>query len=414
MDLKMPFVTLQGLPDDAVTALYMNGNDLWVGTSASGLYITNTSGKVVRKVSYTANSLGRAVNHITGLGGNIYVATRDGIYIFDDGASETAHLTTGEGGLPYNSIQYLFADSRGRLLFAPQPNGIYQLTEGHSVEPAYRAGDREMEFITIAEDGNGNIWAGTRGDGVIYFFNDTAMAFNEGSGLMSSFCYSLLHTSYNNIWIGHSNGLSRINTNTFRISSYDVNTGIEGSVNQNATLVLEDGKALIGTSEGIFTYDPSMERADQKPPFTNITRLMISDKPYDITDEIVLPFGRYKIRVDFIGLNYGDPQTVTYQYRLDGFETEWSDVTNLGYANYPRIEDGNYTFYVRSYNNEGLSEEAPAAFKIIVRKTLWENNMVSLYWAGRSCFLGSVLPYIKKSGERKQEKHFREYLEREP
>lgn len=400
---------LRGIPDEAVTALYRDEGSLWIGTASNGLYIMSLSGSQVSKVAYTTNSLGRTINHITGNGGAIYAATRDGIYIFDRNGSETAHLTTSEGGLPYNNIQYLFTDSRGRMLFATQTNGIYQLTANLSAEPLYRAGDMELEFTTIAEDQEGNLWAGTRGEGVFYFRDDTVMVFNEGSGLMSSFCYSLVNTSDNNIWIGHSNGLSRINTDNFRISTYDVNTGVAGSVNQNAILVLESGKALIGTNEGVFTYDPSLEQDYQQPPFTNLTRLTIFDRPYDITEEIILPYGRYKIRIDFIGLNYGDPHTVTYQYRLDGYETEWSDVTSLNYVNYPRIEDGNYTFYVRSYNNEGLSEETPVSFNIIVRKPFWKTIWFFILAAGM--LFGSVYFYIKYR-ERKQ-RELQEYLERE-
>ena len=71
--------------------------------------------------------------------------------------------------------------------------------------------------------------------------------------------------------------------------------------------------------------------------------------------DIVLPYKVYKLRIEFIGLNYSDPQAVRYQYKLEGYDLEWSDVTSQTSATYPRIEDGEYTFYVRSYNSEGLN-----------------------------------------------------------
>ena len=407
-DMKSSAVKIKGLPNDAVTSLFLNGQELWIGTSLNGLYIMNLSNSAVRKVSYNSNSLGRTINSITGDNENTYVATRDGIYIFDRSNAEKEHLTT-QDGLPYNSVQFVYIDRQGRLLFATQTNGIYSLTSDFQVEPAYRAGDMEIEFVSMTEDQDGNLWAGTRGDGVFYFHNDTAIVFTEESGLISRFCYSIVYTRNGNIWIGHSTGISRINTSTFRISTYDVNTGIFGANNQNAMFIDESGRALLGTNEGIFSYDPSREKADQLPPFTNITRLLISDKPYDITGDINLPYDRYKLRIDFIGLNYGDPQTVTYQYRLDGYETEWSDVTSLNYANYPRIEDGNYTFYVRSYNNEGLTGETPVSISIQIRKPFWKTAWFFILSA--VFLIGSVYTYIKIR-ERKQ-KQLQEYLEKE-
>ncbi len=34
------------------------------------------------------------------------------------------------------------------------------------------------------------------------------------------------------------------------------------------------------------------------------------------------------LRIDFVGINLSNPDQVSYQYKLDGYEEEWSDVSN--------------------------------------------------------------------------------------
>ena len=41
-----------------------------------------------------------------------------------------------------------------------------------------------------------------------------------------------------------------------------------------------------------------------------------------------LPYNAYRLRIDYIGLNYRDPGSVRYQYMLKGFDLDWSDVTD--------------------------------------------------------------------------------------
>ncbi|MBN2481272.1 MAG: SpoIIE family protein phosphatase [Bacteroidales bacterium] len=403
-------VKINGLPADRVTALRENNDNLLIGTENSGLFALHLPTSVLRAIPYSTNSPGRSVNSIAADAAHIYLGTKDGIYILDHDYSGVLHFTTAEG-LPHNNIQHVFIDRQGKLLFATQASGIYQylfVEESGSVN-LYPATSAELDFMSIVQDENGGIWAATYGDGILYFDGDSIYRFSEETGLKSNFCYSLVYTGNQNIWVGHRLGISRINIKTYKVSVYDVNIGITGDCNQNAVFTDRSGRTLFGTTEGLLVYDPDREITDRQPPFTNITGLLISDRVYDFNREIILPYSIYKLRIDFIGLDYSDPQSVTYQYKLEGYDLDWSDISNLNYATYPRIEDGTYTFYVRSYSNEGLTEKIPASFTIRVKLPFWKT-----FWfialSVLVVFL-SIYFYIKIR-ERKQ-KQLQEYLERE-
>ncbi|MBN1158927.1 MAG: SpoIIE family protein phosphatase [Bacteroidales bacterium] len=406
MDAQIMEVT--GLPDDRITALWQYNQDLLIGTESNGLYALHIPSRVARRIPYNAGSLGRAINSITTDSEHIYLGTRDGIYVLDNNYTEQAHYTT-EDGIPHNDVKYVYMSRQQRLLFATRAKGIFYLSGDGEPVNLYPAANAEIDFVSMAEDQYGNLWTVTNGYGVIFFQGDSVHQITENTGLESNYCYSLVLTENNNIWVGHRTAVSRINTETFRVSVYDVNIGITGDCNQNAACIDRSGKALIGTTKGLVMYDPVREETDKQPPYTNITRLLISDQEYDFNEDIILPYGIYKLNIEFIGLDYSDPQSVTYQYKLEGYDLDWSEVTSENDVSYPRIEDGSYTFYLRSFSNEGMTQEVPAFFRIRVKLPFWK----TFWFIGLSVivlFL-SVLFYIKVR-ERKQ-KQLQEYLETE-
>lgn len=397
-----------GVPADRINVLHIEGNRLYIGTEKNGLFLMDVRSGAARKIAYEAESLGNQVSAIATNDRYVYLGTRDGIFKFGKDLREAMHFTT-TSGLPHNSIEHVYFDSKGRLLIATRANGIFQLTEEDSIKNLFPAGNAEIKFKSVIEDEEGGIWAATYGDGIVYFKDDSVYQFTVSSGLKANYCYSLAKGPDQSIWIGHRLGLSRINTATMKISVFDKNMDITGDCNPNASFVDKTGVLYFGTTEGLVTYDPSLENAKKQPPFTNIVSLLISDKPYDYTKEIVLPYRPYKLRIDFIGLNYSDPQSVRYQYKLEGNDLEWSDVTSQTYVTYPRIEDGEYIFYLRSFNNEGLSQETPVTVKIRIKPPFWKT-----WWfmALTILTLVSAVYLIIKIRERKQ-KQLQEYLERE-
>ncbi len=405
-----PAVKVNSLPSEPVTALALSNHVLLVGTEKSGLYAMDLQSSSVKKIHYEANSLGNSVNSIATDEAGLYLATGDGIYKFDRNFNETGHFTT-LNQLPHNNIASVFIDSHNRLLFATRTNGVYQLNEKNESVNLFPVGQSEIEFKSIAEDEQGGIWAATYGDGVYQFKNDSVYHITASLGLKNDYCYSMINGINNSIWIGHRVGISRIHAGNMRVTKYDMNSGITGDCNPNAVGKSAAGILYFGTTEGLVTYDPSKESKRKIPPFQNITRILISDKAYDPAQEIaiVLPYKPYRLRIDYIGLNYRDPGSVRYQYKLEGHDLVWSDVTDATSAYYPRIEEGDYTFLLRSYNSDGLTNTDPVSVRIRIRppfyKTWWFITLAVV------TLLMSVFIYVKIR-ERKQ-KLLQEYLETE-
>ncbi|MEM9987098.1 MAG: ATP-binding protein, partial [Bacteroidota bacterium] len=84
-----------------------------------------------------------------------------------------------------------------------------------------------------------------------------------------------------------------------------------------------------------------------------------------------------------------DPEGTAYQYRLDGFEDEWSDWTSASIKDYTQLSEGTYTFWVRAKDSEGMLYPASSfSFDILPPwyRTRWAYLLYSLLIAGTFVF----------------------------
>lgn len=396
----------KGLPKDKITTLKYYNNVVWIGTMRSGIYQYDLKSDIIKPFFRADNSIGNSINYLLAGGDILYAASKDGIYVFDLANNKQYHYNT-LNGLPHNDIEHLFLDNDNRLLFATRSNGIYEITEKGEVEEFFTVGQYELEFNSITQDSKGQLWVSTYGQGLFLLLPDSVINITQKQGLKSNYCYGVISGDSSYVWIGHRLGISRININDLNIKLFEATQGITMDINQNALNIHKAGLIFFGTTDGLVTYDIEKGAKGELAPKTNIMKVLISDVEYDFTEPIVLPYSAYKLRVEFVGLLYNDPEAVTYQYFLKGFDIDWSDETENRTAIYPRIEDGAYTFHLRAFNSAEVSEGEPVTFKIIVKLPVWKT-----WWFISLVILTVILIVIAiiKYRERKQ-KQIQEYLE---
>ncbi len=361
---------VNGLPRDKITALFEDDNGyLWIGTGNSGLYRMNVEQEVISRYFISQNSLENIVNAIDGAGEIIWMATNNGVFSINAASGKMERFGIGPR-IPHNKINDVFVDNEGNAWIATRSDGIVSV----NTEREYVISAEQMvvlEFVSITQDEYGNLWAATANGGIFQFMADTLEHYSTYNGLKSAACYSIVDDRQGNIWIGHRLGLSKLDLERRIIVTYGTESGISGDCQPNAAVVTSEGVVLFGTSDGLIQFDTRKERRNMTPPLASILSVNISDKEYDISKPIVLPYGIYKVRIEWIGLNYAAPEKVTYQYKLDGYD-DWSDPTTAVSEQYPRIEDGTYTFMLMAYNSENVGTRVPVEFRLRVKLPIWK------------------------------------------
>ena len=385
-----------GLPQDKISAIYsVNGEDIWVGTEKNGLYRMQADREKFYHYFISGGTLENSINAITGMKDQIWVATEKGICNIDLSTNHVQWFTISQGGLPHNHVSHLFIDSTGKIWISTLGNTLCFI-QNNVVEKIGISSAGVLNITSVAEDTDHNIWIGTHGNGIYKIRTDSIINITSREGLLSDYCYSVIGDKQNHIWVTHRGGLSRIATKDYFVKPLQENVGINRSTefNLNATFIDKYGIVWFGSNNGILTYNPSLENQISLAPPLSFTSVSINNEKIAITEDLILPPGRYKIRIEFIGISLKAPGLVKYQYKLEGYDDHWSDLLSDNYVSYNGLIDGNYTFQLIACNGDGTFTQKSLKLNIVIKKPVWKR---SWFYIITTIFIVSLIfSYIKR------------------
>lgn len=367
------FDSRNGFVVDRVTSLFQSdSNSLIIGTNSNGAFKMNIDKNTFSKLALNDDQLCKSINSITGNNDVIWIATKGGIFKLEPKAKITTHYTT-ESGLTHNNINQIVLGTNNKLWIATHSNYISYIDDKDEIKNILIFNGADLINVSgILEDSKKNIWVTTIGNGV-FKIKDTVIAkFTVEKGLKSNYCYSIVEDGSNNIWVGHRLGLSRIKTQKNEIDVFDKNEGILGDCNPTTSFTDYEGYTWFGTTMGSAKFDPHKDVKNLIPPIVNVTSFKINDKEIDYTRDTIFPYDDYRLRIDFVGITFKSSTHIQFQYKLEGYDTEWSDKTNNAFARYGKLSDGEYTFLLRAYNNDGVCNQSPFSIKIKIAAPIWK------------------------------------------
>jgi serine phosphatase RsbU (regulator of sigma subunit) len=314
---------------------------------------------------------------------------------------------TTANGLPHNKINDVLVDHSGIVWIATLTPGLISI---NSDKQFLISGKPKLEFRTLTEGADGVIWAGS--DRGVFQFDlnkDTLLHYGTEKGLKSDYVYAIASDPRGNIWAGHRMGISAINARRETVRVFGRESGFNSDIRNNAVDLTSGGQMLIGSSGGVIQYDAYQAREDTTAPRLSIKSIDISGVSYDPEEDIRLKYGRYRVRIEFVGINFNNPDQVSYQYKLENYEDEWSQISDLNFAFYGRVEDGDYTFMLRACDGNGNCSIEPLTIDISVKIPIWK-----AWWFifGLVLLVLTIIFVVFKVRERNQ-KAIQEYLQRQ-
>jgi ligand-binding sensor domain-containing protein/serine phosphatase RsbU (regulator of sigma subunit) len=358
-----------GLVNDKITTLFKIDSIMWIGTANNGAFMLDVSRDKMVKLNWEYGSLQNKVNQITGNKESIWIATEGGLIVYNT-KYRTTNLFDTEAGLAHNAIKSVHQTKNGKIWMGTHSRFIYAL-HSSSIDDYEITSGGELIVVSITNDQKGNLWIATSENGVFKFSNNNFVNYSVQDGLKSNYTYAIKTDVNGYVWVGHRGGLSKISTGNDEIITYDHEEGISGQVNPNAMFVDEKNYLWIGTDEGIIKYDHTKDKRMDVPPVINLVGIRIGEKNYLPNANIDIDYGQYRIEFDFIGVSFKNPEKVTYQYQLEGYDQVYSNLTHEAFATYGRISDGEYTFNVIACNEDGICSD-PAKFTFTIAAPYWK------------------------------------------
>lgn len=310
-------------------------------------------------------------------------------------------------------INDMYFDQSNDLVIGTADNGVGILKKG--ILSYYNSGNSDVpNKITSVEEGfNGEVWFGSD-NGIGYIKNDTVWKFNIKSGLVSNNIYQIQKGVDGYMWIGTEKGVDRIQLlekDQIEVKHFGADegfTGIETSL--NASFKDAVGNLWFGTVNGLSVYKPTKVTKTDLPPkiFFKSVKLF-----YDLLElkETALEYDQNSLSFSFDAVFLPNPKKVFFQWKLDGFDSEWSEPSRSKSITYSNLAPGNYVFYVRAGYGENWSE--PIKFEFFIDKPYWEELWFkSLIWGGAIGLIVLIVVFFVFRS-RKRGKALRKQLELE-
>ncbi len=422
------FDNIKGLNNPDIFSIVKDDNDnIWVSTAGEGVfkYDGKTSTQYKKNNGLASNIVSASIKDKKG---NLWFATTNGLSRYKNGVFKTFTTkdglpsnntksllldkagnlwigTYGKGLVKYNYatfitynlekndlsnnlIHSLFQDSKGNIWIGTS-NGINRYTNGIFYNYCGYTGICNPYISSIAEDKSGNIWFGTdrcavRYDGVDF----KPLTYKDG--LSSDVIYLLYGSKRGKIWIGTNNGIDKISFNSYgiinEIKNYGLIEGFKG-VECNSRAIYEDkiGNLWIGTVKGLIEYSPSKDKENVFEPIIHINkvRLFFEDVQWlkytknlskwnNLPQNLVLDYDENHLTFDFSAINLTHPEYVQYSFKLENFDEDWYPSTSKTSATYSNLPPGNYTFKVKSRNNNQVWNQTPASFSFTIATPFWK------------------------------------------
>ena len=89
------------------------------------------------------------------------------------------------------------------------------------------------------------------------------------------------------------------------------------------------------------------------------------EKFYPVPVNLVLPYKDNSITIDFVAIEPALSGKVKYQYKLEGYNNNWSPPTNNSTAVFGNIPQGTYTFRLKALSPFGVWSETEYTFKVL-------------------------------------------------
>lgn len=283
-------------------------------------------------------------------------------------ADSTVHdLTTSSGLQEDEKNQVIVAGTFGQGAF------IYDLNKGVMKSYYERNGAKQYGQLSLVNsatrDSYGGIWLSTFAGGVYRYnpgqdYDNTFTRFGMRDGLRSNNVLSMCSNRDSVLWMLTTNGLSAMSTsgrflydldekNSFSFSSYGSDNRYPHEIYFNT----RHDELLAGIGGGLFLY--SEGRYDSALHFpivitgVRINNRLLTEEEMNSATGYRLPYSSNAVMFEFAGLYYGNEPGISYEYKLEGYDTGWQPAGNNYSAAYQNLPSGNYLFKVRARRETG-------------------------------------------------------------
>ena len=336
--------------------------------------------------------------------GTMWAGTNAGVYLFKGQEMKTMSV---ENGLSDNRVLCFLEDHLGKMWVGTM-GGITIIDNNKTSVLTKKNGLADNIIMSMYEDSDGTIWIGTFSRGLNRIDGKTGMiSLLDSLNLQQKPICQIMEDKAHHLWLGTEDGIYAINKKDLDgyvkglnkmpgLTYLGVEEGVPGDCVGAvfpAGCVTPDEKLWFPTNEGIAEIDPSTCSMQVSSPVVLIDSIKVNNKTLAGNGAFDLPAGVIHMEICYTAPSYIAPEKLTYRYKLEGYDHEWTEAGDRKFAIYTKVPEGHYTFRVEVRNNQGMISAQQASAQIYIQpffyQTWWFRTLclVFILMAGYGFFV---------------------------
>lgn len=377
---KIDHFTTENSPEfqeNVITSLFEDrDNNIWIGTYVKGFFRYNSqTGKFDSHYQKLDSVNGLSNNHIAAFTqdgeGNLWIGSNGGgVLLFNPQTHQfKQYLYYNDKTKDQISSNWVFdiLIDRDKGVWAASSNGLNYLNKEKDKFELFTLADGNKKIsnlmYSMLEDHKGDIWIGSY-YGLHYLDKTTGKPslITTVDGLPNNMITGIEEDSDHILWISTGKGLCRYNPETKACVNFYTEDGIQSNeFRRGSHFKGKNDKMYFGGIKGFTSFYPS--RVSLENPllglvFTNfliynepvkVGQSNVLKKPIDDTKSIKLKYNQRSFTFIFAALEFGMPQRVIYEAKMENFDTQWHRIKNPNRSvTYTNLNPGVYVFKVKA------------------------------------------------------------------
>lgn len=317
---------------------------------------------------------------------------------------------TSEGGLPVARYHAIAEAADGSIWVGSPTSGLFR-SDGGPFAEVLEAGQSVTNILSLCGSRNGGTWVGTENGRLLRADGAGCHEYAPAREIPLGRISCILEDEPGNLWIGSDQAIAQLavrgDGRPVRFRLFGKTDGLKGGIyverTQPAACIAPDGRLWFATTKGLAVADPRTVRRTATAPAVYVESMLVDGKAQRLlsasAQSVTVPAGAGRIEIAYTGISLAAPESLRFQYRVDGLDGEWRDVGGQRQVVLQKLGPGDYLFRVRAVNSDGIWSSGDTSLAFTVLPIFWES------WSFRIivlvCSLGAVFSQLWRVHQRR-------------
>lgn len=282
----------------------------------------------------------------------MFVGGSGGLQLYSNGTLTTKHDNEKEDIGTIRHLKYF-----QNTLYIASDKGFYRF-DGKKVKLVSGFSKTTFSLAT-----NGNIlWLGTE-EGLFRYDGEKIVPV-QFTDIPSGKFINFLNYNEGRLYIGSLNGLYILfdKFGKIQVEHYGIQEGvIDLETNLNSGFIDSKGNFWFGTASGLVRMRKNIPNTSSKPPRLILDQVLLNYQPFSFSTQadnsVEIPSSKNNISFAFDGISLSNPESMRYQYWLEGADETWSPPTTNATVAFTSLSPGSYTLHARTVGMDGSTSK---------------------------------------------------------